>query len=418
MSLSKINLNFFLFKLGNQMSPPRSHSDSPMRRRYQVEHEEVIVHKQRPVGVDKPRIEITSEINRNYLSHAEVKPQQDMVKMLPASEPRKSSSSRPISIQPVHKPQFKKHLQNTTAQQGHPVVLNCIIQSSPDIDIKWYSNGHLIQPSTDITISFDAETGDCTLRIVEVYPEDSGQYTVVVTNPAGSESSTCWLIVKEASPQRNQVVQPIESVKRSVSSRPSESRPTPLNLGAIKSSRVEPTEPKPVEIIRAYQKYPDQGIPKVIEHLKDTSLVEGGQVYFQCRFDGHPLKIQWYKGDREITSQYRHRMSFDDKTGTAKLCIGTVLEDDSDVYICRAYNDLGEAFTKASLVPSEKPAERPRHSLGQDEVFDKPQPIEQNVPQPAKIIRGLKSEQVKENDFIVLKALIAGNPLPSVINLK
>lgn len=400
------------------MSPPRSLSDSPMNRRYQVEREEVIVQKQKPIEVNKRRMESVGEVTRNYLSHAEVKPQQDMVKMLPASEPRKSSSSKPISIQPVQKPHFKKHLQNTTAQQGHPIVLNCIIQSSPDIDIKWYSNGNLIQPSTDIIISFDAETGDCTLRIVEVYPEDSGQYTVVVTNSAGSESSTCWLIVKEPSPQRNQVVQPIEPVRRSVSSRPSESKPSPLNLGPIKSSRVEPTEQKPVEIIRAYQKYPDTGIPKVIEHLNDTILVQGGQVFFQCRFDGHPLKIQWYKGDREITSQYRHRMSFDDKTGTARLCISTVLEDDADVYICRAYNDLGEAFTKASLVPEERPIpERPRHSVGQDEVFDKQQPIEQSVPQPAKIIRGLKSEQVKENDFIVLKALITGNPLPSVIYL-
>ncbi len=35
-------------------------------------------------------------------------------------------------------------------------------------------------------------------------------------------------------------------------------------------------------------------------------------------------------------------------------------------------------------------------------------------PLPAKILKGLKNEQFKENDTIVLKALIAGHPFPRV----
>ena len=42
----------------------------------------------------------------------------------------------------------------------------------------------------------------------------------------------------------------------------------------------------------------------------------------------------------------------------------------------------------------------------------------QQSPIPAKIARGLKNEQVKEDDFIVLKALVVGSPAPRVnINL-
>ncbi len=39
-------------------------------------------------------------------------------------------------------------------------------------------------------------------------------------------------------------------------------------------------------------------------------------------------------------------------------------------------------------------------------------------PVPAKILKGLKNEQFKENDTIVLKALIAGYPFPRVSSLK
>lgn len=35
-------------------------------------------------------------------------------------------------------------------------------------------------------------------------------------------------------------------------------------------------------------------------------------------------------------------------------------------------------------------------------------------PLPAKILKGLKNEQFKEGETIVLKALIAGNPYPRV----
>lgn len=41
-------------------------------------------------------------------------------------------------------------------------------------------------------------------------------------------------------------------------------------------------------------------------------------------------------------------------------------------------------------------------------------PEEYSGPAPARIIRGLKNEQIRENDLIVLKALISGNPMPNV----
>ena len=36
-------------------------------------------------------------------------------------------------------------------------------------------------------------------------------------------------------------------------------------------------------------------------------------------------------------------------------------------------------------------------------------------PSPAKILRGLKNEQFNEDDVIILKALIVGEPAPQVV---
>jgi hypothetical protein len=149
----------------------------------------------------------------------------------------------------------------------------------------------------------------------------------------------------------------------------------PLRIGQIESSRVEmpigadtsPKQQKPVEIVKAYQKYPEtrtsevemqestmkgQPIkPIVLQPLRNVNLVEGGQAVFECKIQGNPLDIKWYKGDKELKNQYRHKISYDDRTHTAKLLISTVFEDDADQYTCRASNQLGEVSTSARLTP-------------------------------------------------------------------
>lgn len=54
----------------------------------------------------------------------------------------------------------------------------------------------LIEPSPDYNINYNQFTGLCTLDICEAFPQDSGQYTCVASNPAGTESSTAYLVVK------------------------------------------------------------------------------------------------------------------------------------------------------------------------------------------------------------------------------
>lgn len=107
-----------------------------------------------------------------------------------------SLQSKSVSITPLQKPLFSRHLQNTTTRQGHRSVMQCTIKASPETTVTWYKNGKIIEPSTDYLINYDRITGVCTLEISESFPQDSGQYTCVASNTAGKESSTAWLVVK------------------------------------------------------------------------------------------------------------------------------------------------------------------------------------------------------------------------------
>lgn len=95
--------------------------------------------------------------------------------MMP-TQPRSSSLSKPITFTPLQKPQFTRHLQNTTVKQGNRAILQCTVHSSPDTNVKWYNEGNQIEPSPDYVVGFDRISGVCTLNIVEAFPQDSGKY--------------------------------------------------------------------------------------------------------------------------------------------------------------------------------------------------------------------------------------------------
>ena len=115
--------------------------------------------------------------------------------MMP-SQPRSNSLSNQVSITPLQKPQFSKHLQNQTVRMSQPALMQCVVNALPGSNIQWFNNGIPVEPSEDFNISYDPTTGLCSLRINEAIPPDGGQYTCVASNPAGSEASTAWLVVK------------------------------------------------------------------------------------------------------------------------------------------------------------------------------------------------------------------------------
>ena len=188
-------MNFF--KDAPHRMSPRSQSDSPQRRRINQQQQQTTQFVRRQVvQPQQPQQEIFSpQKMSHFFSHTEVKPSQDSVQMMP-TQPRSSSLSKPVSITPMQKPQFSKHLQNQTVRQNQPALMQCVVRTSPDTTVQWFNNGSLIEPSPDYNINFDRVTGLCSLRIADAFPQDSGQYTCVATNPVGSEASTAWLVVK------------------------------------------------------------------------------------------------------------------------------------------------------------------------------------------------------------------------------
>uniref|UniRef100_A0A8C6XXK8 Palladin n=1 Tax=Naja naja TaxID=35670 RepID=A0A8C6XXK8_NAJNA len=109
----------------------------------------------------------------------------------------KLDGSKPSHAAPI----FTKELQNSTANEGQVVVLECRVRGAPPLHVLWFRQGVEIHDSPDFRIlqkkpRSTAEPEEiCTLVIAETFPEDAGIFACTASNDYGSVTSTAKLIV-------------------------------------------------------------------------------------------------------------------------------------------------------------------------------------------------------------------------------
>ena len=87
------------------------------------------------------------------------------------------------------KPIFTVTLKDYTFVDGKPALLKCELDTSSDTDVIWYKDGRELPNNTEFTQKFDGK--EAVLDILEVFPEDAGEYTCEAENDHGITKSTC-----------------------------------------------------------------------------------------------------------------------------------------------------------------------------------------------------------------------------------
>ena len=80
--------------------------------------------------------------------------------------------------------------------------------------------------------------------------------------------------------------------------------------------------------------------PSFTKKLKKMDSIKGSSIDLECIVAGsHPISIQWFKDDQEITASEKYKFSFHDNT--AFLEISQLEGSDSGTYTCSATNKAG-----------------------------------------------------------------------------
>ncbi|XP_042888253.1 titin-like isoform X7 [Penaeus japonicus] len=234
-----------------------------------------------------------------------------------------------VSDVPMQPPRFTSELRanNTLLSEGQHVHLEGRVEPvhDPSMRVEWYHEGKALQSAARFHTTFDF--GYVALDITTVYAEDSGEYTCRAFNHMGEAQSSVsfrvegkeGVITESARPEGLEKIRELEDSAR---------------YGRQVS-----------EEVRTFQR------PVFTQPLQNLdNLTENETAHFECRLIpvGDPnLKVEWFRNEKPIETSSRINRTHD--FGYVALDISGVRADDEGIYMCRAYNDLGEAVTTASI---------------------------------------------------------------------
>lgn len=151
-----------------------------------------------PVAVSQPGHEREVTIQFSQQSR------QEAVSQGPPPEQPLAPLAEPCSVIPLgppveEPPRFTMPLRNQTVNDADRVLFRVFYRGYPAPTVTWYFNSQPVRPSQDFKIHVDVNRGESTLIIVEVFPEDEGEYMCKAENQYGTAITHCHLFVRRES---------------------------------------------------------------------------------------------------------------------------------------------------------------------------------------------------------------------------
>ncbi|CAB1414345.1 unnamed protein product [Pleuronectes platessa] len=264
-----------------------------------------------------------------------------------ANDVGKDSCSSDITVKERKNPPVftKKPSEHIEDMEGKLVKMEGRVSGSQPMSISWFRDSAEISSSDKYDISFKSNVAVLCIKSSQV--SDSGSYTCQASNEAGRASCDITVGISEAK--------------------------------------------KP---------------PVFDVSLKSVTVDEGEKLSLKCHVCGSPpLKIQWMKDRKDLTSAGSTRISFSD--GTACLEISPASRHDAGDYLCKASNDSGSEFCKAKVTVKEKPGAAP--PLAEAPAAAPPKKLDNLF-----FIEQPKTAHVTEKGTATFIAKVGGDPIPSV----
>lgn len=311
-----------------------------------------------------------------------------------------SQTDDDVPLNRAKPPKVIHHLQNIKELEGEPVAMACKIDGFPKPTLTWLKDGQPLTASTRFTTTYDINTGVARLKISDSILQDSGIYTVVAENKAGSDRTNGRLEIEKESGVDNKPI--VDPSAFAYLNKPQ----TPVHANVDENG--EPFSPA-----------------RIVVPLSNIHSVEGKPVRLACRVEGNPKpSVVWYKNGINLPASTRLNPDFDLKTGVVSLKINEAQTNDSGVYEVFVENDYGNDRTQSRLIVDISPG------IDQSPIVDpnafkylntpKSQPREMadedgNKFSPPKVIVPLKDIRVNDGQPATFLSKIVGYPIPNII---
>merc|ERR1711963_1137400 len=254
-----------------------------------------------------------------------------------------------IEVAPVvrERPMVKK------VEKKKSVVLQCAVQGTQDIDVKWYKEGHQISAKEGSRYSIEKKKSEIRdgetivqLQIEDTEVTDQGSYQLVARSETGETQSQTVTLQEEQ--VKMEAAEGAADVVDSVT--------------ATEDTSVKKKKKKVVKKKKKKEVEKEVIKPEISSFLKNFIKKEGESLEFKCRleedYEEGEVKMQWYFNDQEISGGDKYMITFD---GTyATLFIASCVMDDMGEYKCVFENSAGRDETTGKVTVKPKPVEKPK----------------------------------------------------------
>ncbi|XP_067145351.1 LOW QUALITY PROTEIN: obscurin-like [Centruroides vittatus] len=316
-------------------------------------------------------------------------------------------------------PSFRKKLKDMAVMTNEPVRFEVEVEGKPTPEVKWYKDGQQLSESDRIKMLQEKEE-IFAMMIDKVKPEDSGNYSCVLTNESGSQAGYSNLVVN-APPSFTKEMKNVEcseeetvSFSLKVSGNP---KPTlkwlkdgkELNVDGrhvkvteedntytltIDKVKKEDVGKYACEIANAHGKattcgnLSTKGKPEFTKKLSDKEVKEGDvNVEFNVVVKGSPTPtVKWSVNGNVVTEKKNYKLVSEESKGSYTLKIEKVTLEESGKYTCEASNPQGSASTSGILT----------------------------VCKPLSFTQTLKNTEVSKGEKVSLGVKFSGEPKPTV----
>ena len=141
-----------------------------------------------------PSVDDTAYVNPDIFRQLELKHQQPKPK--PLTAPGSQAKMRSMPPHDSAHIRIVVPLKDVHARKDESALLTCKIDAQPRPEVVWLRNGEpLLHAPHMYAKEYDESTGTATLLIKAVRPSDVAEYKCVAYNTAGSDETTCHLLI-------------------------------------------------------------------------------------------------------------------------------------------------------------------------------------------------------------------------------
>lgn len=194
-------------------------------------------------------------------------------------------------------PHFTKPLKPVVVEENKTAILECAVVGKPTPNVKWFIQNKEVKPDKKTKISYNPETGEATMQLLEPTEEDETVYRVTADNKFGKAECRANLVI---------------------------------------SKMVDVTQPI---VMRA---------PKITKPVKAIVSKPDEEIILEAEFEGVPKpEIKWLKNNKEIKPNENYEIVTEENTTVLKISKKTPKK--AGKYEVVATNPRGEAKSSGSV---------------------------------------------------------------------